>query len=306
VALAQWQTLVTLLSLAANFWFVYRLTHGGVFKIGFNQQRGLEIVRYSTATWAATLGGMLFTKGDRLVVGSLLGSSSLAIYSAMVDFTSAINFFSAQPIQPLLPSVSYLLADPDSANKLKLQKVIRQAVQLNAYVGSSFGSILIIFTPEILTKFLPGAINRSNTLAFQLLTIIVTIYALNASGYFLLYSINRVVESACVQIAAGIISLTLIFLGTTHFNLFGAILGNVGYIVTLLFPILALRYLGFPACLFWSWIWMPLVSFLGIAFISILSLNMKITIFAVSLHIIFCCLDFIHLIQKGKQEAELR
>lgn len=301
VALAQWQALVMVLSLATHLWFVYRLTQGCVFKVAFNRQQGMEIFRCSIVNWGSTLGVVLFTKCDRLVVGALLGSSSLGIYSAMVDFTSAINFFSGQMVQPLVPSVSYLMEHPDAANKDKLHKIIRHAVQLNVCTATSIGALILVFTPEILSKLLPGVIDSYTILVFQLLIIFVTLYSFNHTGQFLLYGLRRMTEHAILHTIVGIISFGLIFVGAVYFNLFGAILGNAGYLTALIFPILALRYLGFPARLFWSWIWMPFVSFVGVGFISILSSNKIIVLFAVSFHVIFCCfqLNFFNLLPRN-------
>jgi O-antigen/teichoic acid export membrane protein len=294
LALAQWQSLSMLLGMLTHSYIVIGLTQRQVFQLAFNRQRAIEILRYTAPTWAGIMGGTLFTRIDRLVVGSLLGSSLLGIYSAMIDFTSAINFFSAQSIQPLLPSVSFLLAETPTSNRVKLIDTTRQAVRLNAYIATCCGGVMLVFTPQILSNFLHAASNSKDVLVFQLLVIIVTLYSLNATGYFLLFSIKRVLEHASIQIASGLISLTLIFWGASHFKLFGAILGNVGFLISLLFPILAFKYLGFSPRLFVTWIWMPMTSFLGIGLMVIFSLDKILVIFWLSVHVISCLTQLGH------------
>ncbi|QNP29886.1 oligosaccharide flippase family protein [Cylindrospermopsis curvispora] len=74
--------------------------------------RATQIFRYNLAMWLMTIRGILFTRGDRIVVGSVLGPESLAIYAIVSDVASGINFLVAQPIQPFLPVVSRLALLP--------------------------------------------------------------------------------------------------------------------------------------------------------------------------------------------------
>ncbi len=63
-------------------------------------------MRYSLAAWLVVVGTVLFTQGDRLVVGAVLGTATLGVYAVITSTVLQINSLSATAVLPILPEIS--------------------------------------------------------------------------------------------------------------------------------------------------------------------------------------------------------
>lgn len=266
VALAQWQALASIVSLVCHIILVKRLTKGTGFKLIWNKHRVIEISNYSLVSWISTLGRAFFTKGDRLIVGSLLNSSKLAIYATIFDISTAITLFSSLIVQPLIPTISHL-ATTSNADKKLLRDKVEQAVYMNAYVAIFIGIFLLITSPLIINSIIIDTDKVKYILAFQLAVIIYTFLSLNATGYWILFSVKGVKKSAACQLFSGLLSLILIAFGATKFDLLGAITGNIGYLGTLILPFVAVKYLDIPSSILISWLKLPVLIFFAVTLV---------------------------------------
>ncbi|MCM0593365.1 MAG: oligosaccharide flippase family protein [Gloeotrichia echinulata DEX184] len=269
VALAQWQVLVSVATLLGHIWIIALLTKKQNIRLLWNPQRGIEILNYSLISWITTLGRALFTRGDRLIVGSLLGSSQLAIYATMLDFASATISFSALAVHPLIPAISNLVVENNS-NKALLRDKVKKAIKINVLVAITIGSVILICGTLIIKFVIPESFNFTNVKIFQISVLIATLTALNAPGYLILFTTKDVAISAFNQLFFGVLSLGLIAIGSVQFGLLGAVLGNIGYIGTLILPVVAMKKLNIPLYLLFSWLAIPVFLFLIISFLSIM------------------------------------
>jgi O-antigen/teichoic acid export membrane protein len=114
VALMQWQFVVSIVVLLSHIWAVKSLLKNVSLRLILNKYKVLAVGRYSGMVWLSSLGGALFARADRLIVGSLLGTQILGIYSVMTDITTQINSLSALAVQPLVPRLSNLSATKSS------------------------------------------------------------------------------------------------------------------------------------------------------------------------------------------------
>ena len=244
VALISWQLTVTILVLIIHLNSTKKLLQEVTIIFSWNSKRASEIVKYCSSTWIATLGGLLFTKGDRLVIGSLLGTSSLAIYSAFSDFSGTINYFSAKPIQPLLPFISSYV--PSSCSKKNLHDKLRVSLLVSSYISVSMGILLLNSSKYLVSIVMPGDSGYQYHLGFQFLILITTVYSLNSVGYFVMLGLKKVKEFAAINIISGILSLTLIYFGAITFGFTGAIIGNIGFFASLSFLFVSFNYLKVP------------------------------------------------------------
>lgn len=117
VALVEWQAVVAVLGLFIHIWIIYHLIHPLKLRLIWSPQKGFLIAKYSLLTWLSTLGGTIFSRGDRLIVGAILGSTSLGLYAAITDITNSINLISALPVQPIIPTLSRLIASSSKEKK---------------------------------------------------------------------------------------------------------------------------------------------------------------------------------------------
>jgi O-antigen/teichoic acid export membrane protein len=281
VALMQWQAVISIFSLLGHAWVVRSLLQGIDLHLNWNREKSLAVGRYSLMTWLTSLGGMLFSRGDRLIVGSFLGAQTLGVYAAITDITTQINSLSALPVQPLLPSLSNLAVNLDT-HKAKLQKQVKQALQINSFIALVIGAGLFTLADEILHLFITGVFSKENIVTFCIVVVIYSLYSINGVGYYLLLALNAADKCMVIQLISGISSLLLIACGANQFGLVGASLGNSGYLGVWLLTFLGMRQLFIPLKRWLIWLQYPLLWFFVVIMINFIlpsQLGFKIFIF---------------------------
>jgi O-antigen/teichoic acid export membrane protein len=198
----------------------------------------------------------------------LLDTQALGIYAAITDIVVQINSLSALVIQPLLPNLSNLNAQQDVDNNTIYQQV-KHAFQLNALIAIGLGGTLI--TLSNFTLYIIISENAANLyiLPFCIATSIYAFYSINAAGYYVSLSMNMLRFCATIQLLAGFISLLLITIGAYQFKLYGAILGNSGYLLTLLVNLNAMKKISLPKYLWVKWLSFPIAWYICFVLINL-------------------------------------
>jgi len=258
VALMKWQVTAGAILLVAHLCVVYRLLRGRGLRFEWSLEKARQIFPYSIATWAATLGTAAFGQCDRLIVGGILGAPLLGIYAAITDITSRINSFSGAAVQPLVPALSRDLTrnDPQEGR-------IRQAAHLNALIAIEAGVLLYVMADVVVGIMIPAASAPLDILGLQIAAIIYAFYSLNAPGYYILYSLGWARTNALVVLSSSVASLGLIFLGARQFGLLGALVGNAGYLGTLVLIVIGLRRAGVGLRRYLAWMAVPSLWLVG-------------------------------------------
>lgn len=227
----------------------------------WNRVKSIAIIQYTTKTWLTMIGSAFFNQIDRIIVGAILGTRAVGIYAAITSITVQINNLSAMPVQPLLPVLGRL--DGDSQKQpLEIQRKIKQAFQINSFVSLGVSISLFVAAPAILTLTGTRFISVEQVLIFQLAVLIYGIYSLNAVGYFILLGTKSINLCMVLVAISGITSLLLIYIGAATHGILGAILGNTGYILTLLLNVFGLRNLNLPFKAFFTWLKFPILWFI--------------------------------------------
>jgi len=262
VELMQWQAIVAVVGFSIHTRIIYFLVHPLKLHLVWSYKKGSLIAKYSLLTWLSTLGGTIFSRGDRLIVGAILGSTNLGLYAAITDITNSINMISALPVQPIIPTLSRLIASKNYEQKVIRQK-FKLATQICAVVALSFGAMLLALTPLVFQTILPGNYSRENVLLFQIATVIYSIHSTNAVGYYTLFAVDSVSLLMLGMLGGGTLSILLVFFGSSSFGLIGAVCGNIGFFGTLILPIFAINKLKIYFRELIQWIRVPFLWFLA-------------------------------------------
>jgi O-antigen/teichoic acid export membrane protein len=247
------------------------------------------ILKYCIKVWPGTLGGLLFSQGDRIVVGKLLGYEAVGIYAGLTSVASQINLVSALPVQPLMAYVGTLTKTDNYINDKNYENIINivfRSTSLSVLIAIGTGLTLTCLAPEIV-YFLLGSIPEgtiSVILLLKLLAIIYSTYSLNATGYYILFAIRKEGLNTIVSLVSSAITITLIYYLTYQFGLLGAIVGNVGFVITLILLVIAYKKLLVKKEFLIRVYVIPL-SLLGMAFlinINVVYLGWRIIIFVSS------------------------
>ncbi|BAY25581.1 polysaccharide biosynthesis protein [Calothrix sp. NIES-2100] len=283
LALMQCQAFLSIGALTAHIWLGWSLTANIKPRLIWNPAKGFNIFRYSLMTWLASIGSVLFSQVDRLLVGYVLGAEILGVYAAITNITMQINTFSALSIQPLIPSVSSLFAQGSQNALSQLRKYIQQALVINVVTSFSLGVILITIAPLVLKLMLPSNLNNEYTLVFQISSLIYLLYSVNAVGYYVLFALNLVLFNMAIVITSGIFSLILVFILSIKYGLLGAIIGNSGYLLTIILSIytskkMGLSYRDLLKLLLVPIIWLCIGAFIGFLSPSLIQLRIIIVL----------------------------
>lgn len=270
VTLIEWQALTSMGLLIARIWVGYSLIRNLELRPVWDSTKALTVARYSLRVWLTALGSALFSQCDRLIVGALLGTKVLGVYAAITSVTGQINSFSAIVVQPLLPRLSNLL-EKQGINQGTLQQQVKQALQINGLFALGLGGALFTLAPLIVKVMIPGAITNEHLLAFLIAATIYALYSVNAVGYYVLFSVDAVNMCMAIQLASGTLSLLLIGIGASIFGLRGAVIGNAGYLGTLLLIFSGMKQVDIPVRMWLRWLNFLFLWFLSVVLVNIVS-----------------------------------
>ncbi|MBE9001635.1 oligosaccharide flippase family protein [Nostoc sp. LEGE 12447] len=267
VELMQWQAGIGVVSLFSHLWVVRSILQNMNLRLSWNQHKAVAVGSYSLMMWLNTLGSVLFSRGDRLIVGSLLGTQVLGVYAGITDITAQINSFSALPVQPLLPTLSNLIGQ-QNVNQRQLEQQLKQATQINGLVALGMGATLITLSPLILKLLFSEQTASQYLILFCIATGIYALYSCHAVGYYSLLGTNAVKTCALIQLLSSFVSLGLITIGAYNFGLTGAILGNFGYFTAFLVTVFGMKRLSVSYYLWFKWLWFPLIWFFMVVLVN--------------------------------------
>jgi hypothetical protein len=221
----------------------------------WSTQKAQAIFQYSFMTWLISIGTTAFGQGDRLIVGAILGTKTLGLYSSITTVASQINSLSAIAVQPLLPTLSNLKTKKNDSKTI--ENTVKKSLQLNFNVACVVAFAIILLSPLIL-KLIVGSSQidfKTSVLSLQVISLIYTLYSINASGYYILFSLGELKILFLVISIGSILSLTLISIGAKYYGLFGACIGNGGYLVLLFLTFNGMDKMSIP-----NKIWISFIS----------------------------------------------
>ncbi len=209
-----------------------------------------NVLLYCSRTWPGNIGGLLFTQGDKLIVGKLIGLEVAGIYAALTSITYQINIHSSTPVQPI---VAYLKGNASGkdhfTNYSGSHTIISKSIFTNAAIVLLLGSSVILFSEEITEYFLRIPSNSFYEVPDLLsaLALIYALYSLNAVGYFTLFAVHKELVNTLISLGSSVFTIVLIYVGAKFYGFTGAVWGNVGYFVSLLQIPFAFKYIGYKS-----------------------------------------------------------
>jgi O-antigen/teichoic acid export membrane protein len=262
IELMQCQAIVGVAILLGHIALVKFLTRNTKLRFQWDRSKGLTVARYSLQTWFTSLGGVLFAQADKLIVGAIFGSRELGIYAIITNIASQINLFSYLPVQPIVPKITQYFATP-SADRVAFDKQIKSALEVNFSIALGAGAMLFTFAPFVLNILIHDATNPTYILSLQIVAIAYGFASVNAVGYYILLATDAVNICMKIQLISSVGSLLIIYLGSIHFGIIGAAVGNAGFMGTLLMVYVGMQQISIPVSRWLKWIFFPVLWFVG-------------------------------------------
>lgn len=274
--LAQGQVVISIIFFVCHVKLVTSLINDNFSKFQFSIKKSALIIKYSFFNWVSVLSMTLFSRGDRLIVGSVLGPSTLAIYAAILESSAVITSFTTRSVSPILPIVSSI--KNTSSHDQELNSQIEKFTKLNIYVAVTISLLITLTAPIVIHVILPGKIEYEYILGLQIASFITAFSSMSGVGYFILSGIKKIRLVAIVFMISALLSLSLIYLLAQRLGLIGAILGNAGWIGTMIITMFATQRLNISSTSIFRWFFIPISSFAVLTSLIIFSFRYKYAI----------------------------
>jgi O-antigen/teichoic acid export membrane protein len=215
---------ITLLRMTAKALFTAKLLSGPAYLPVWHARRAARIFRFGKWVWLQGMGSALFSTADRLLIGSLLGATSLSHYSVCIQLTQQIQSIPAAAAQVLFPTISNRM----SAGQDFWPLATRGSLLVFAAAVVA-GLLVIIFAHPLLLAWLGPEFADQDTFLLRLLAVSFMILAANVGPHFVLYGLGRSGIVAVVNLGAGLLALALAWITIPHWGILGGGSARLAY-----------------------------------------------------------------------------
>ncbi len=209
-----------------SFWFIKPVPI-----IEFNKKIFKEIISHGKWITGAGIFGYLFQNGDNVVVGRVLGTSSLGIY----DMAYSISMLPLNEISDIVARVTFPVYVRISDDKKRLRRAYIRAILLIVVVVSPISLLFLLFPKQLIFLFLgPNWIQAADVL--RVLAVFAMISALGSPSGAVFYSVKKQKYVTVISIVSFVVMISSIFPLINQFGLIGAgIAAVLGSLATLPF-----------------------------------------------------------------------
>lgn len=224
---ALWTLYVTLLVVAVLRLLVKAIVTCrllGIARLRPSFTNATEILHFAKWGWLQGVGGVMFGVADRMLIGSLLGATSLTYYSIASQLAMQVHTASAAGLSVIFPVVSRKL---EARDHFSLRRVTKVTMTGNLAFGSFLAIALWLFGPELVTFWLGR--DQSGPV-IQVLPYLVFAYwllAMNVTPYYMLLSLGKIRFIAISNLVAGSISILVIALIASTYGVVGVAVARI-------------------------------------------------------------------------------
>lgn len=187
-----------------------------------------DILHFAKWGWLQGVGGVMFGAADRMLIGSMLGASSLAYYSIATQLAMQTHAVSAAGLSVIFPKVSRKL---ENGGSFSLSRFTRITTAGNLLLSTGFAAGLILLGPAFL-RFWIGPESAGPT--SQLLPWLVSAYwilALSLVPYYLLLGMGRIRFISMTVIVSGVSAVVATYFAISSLGLIGGPAGRAVYAI---------------------------------------------------------------------------
>lgn len=217
---------VAIFRLAAKIIVTQRLL--GLTSIRPSLRHAAELLHFVKWGWLQGVGGVFFGAADRMIIGSLLGATSLTYYSIASQLAMQVHAVSAAGLSVIFPKVSRALENGGNFSLWRFTKITSIG---NLVLSTTLAAIMLFFGPEFLTIWIgsESAIPTSQLLPW--LVIAYWILASNSVSYYLLLGMGRIRFISITVLSSGIFAAAAAYLAISRTGLIGAPAGKAVYAI---------------------------------------------------------------------------
>lgn len=233
-----WQAVVSWGAALLTAWVVIRMLNENVISWSWSWDRLKKIAKFSSFTALTSAGTTLFSRGDRLIVGSILGPSAAGLYAIAASIASRLNQLANSLTHTLMPVVSSK-HEKDSTEVYSLFRRTTRALVL-AVLGIT--SVAVFCAGWGLEFWLGETATGDFVILVRVTLIAYGLYSLNATAYHTLNGLGYPEINTFAVLGASLLVLGLDVVLLPNIGLIGAAVANFGYTAILISFIFVFRY----------------------------------------------------------------
>lgn len=246
-----------------------------LFNWRFSKKTTFEMLNYNLGVWGSNVGSILFSQGDKIIVGNTLGINALTTYTIFTNVVSQLNQFTAQAVNPIIPLVrSGLSSSSNKANNLLIS--VKNFFLLNIYLSLGGAGLFIVMAEPILQFFLKSNFEKSSSLPFQILSLIYGIYTLSVTGYYISLGLGYSRKVMIISILSGFVTLISMYFSSIAFGMIGIVLSNTFFFLILILLIHGMKKIGLPLR---SWVSMLIIPLSLVILLTLFVYLIELSIF---------------------------
>ncbi|HKY71734.1 MAG TPA: glycosyltransferase [Nitrospira sp.] len=197
-----------------------------------------EIFSFGVMAWLQTITWMVFSHADRLLIGSLVGTSGLAVYSVCLQLAQPVHGLMAAGFSVLFPAFTRRIGSTDAE---EFARDIKTLMLLN--VGCSVALVISgwFFAGPLLVLVMGPEFAGQALSALQWLIVASLFQAIQVVPHFILMATGDMTFLSITSVAGLGATLAVMVFALPSFGIMGAVFGRMagGGIQCLLFPRLA-------------------------------------------------------------------
>ncbi len=185
-----------------------------------------EVLGFGCFSWLQAVAGCVFNQADRLLIGVLLGTSSVAYYSVCVQAAQPIHGLIAAGLHFLFPHLSNRLSRVPAT---ELRAPVWSIFRLNVMVAAALCIPLALFSKLILRLWMGAAFAQQTWVVLSIVAAAFGLLALNVTGHYALLALGQVRLVAMLNLAGGVAMLGAMVLLAPRLGLAGVAVGRLLY-----------------------------------------------------------------------------
>ena len=160
-----------------------------------------EVFRFGCFSWLQALAGCMFSYADRLLIGFMLGATSVAYYSVCVQAAQPIHGLIAAGLHFTFPHLSARMA---SASEGEMRRVVLKILSLNLLLTAVLCLPLVLLSRLILRLWMGAAFAQQTWVVLSIVAVGFGLLALNITGHYALLALEQVRLVSLLNILGGL------------------------------------------------------------------------------------------------------
>lgn len=192
-----------------------------------NRAAFAEVFHFGFFSWLQALAGCIFNYADRLLIGFMLGVSSVAYYSVCVQAAQPIHGLIAAGLHFLFPHLSNRISTSSSARDLR--PIIVRALLINVVLALALSLPIALFSKLILRLWMGSAFSQQAWMVLSVVALGYCLLAFNITGHYALLALGEVRLVSMLNVVGGIVMLAGVILLAPRMGVLGAAVGRLLY-----------------------------------------------------------------------------